>query len=80
MVSDGGGKAPRWHGDRRWIPTRSILRVRANGLHGGARFIRAAPSSQKGRDLLVDLEPDVVYGVRPSRTVGLAFLQLREPR
>ena len=33
-----------------------ILCVRANGLHGRIRLLRTAPSSQKYRDLLADLE------------------------
>ena len=39
-----------------------VLRVRTNGLHGGVRLLKKAPSSQEWRDLLADLEPDVIYG------------------
>ena len=38
-----GGKAPWQHG-KRWILCGSILRVRANGLHDGARLLRTTPS------------------------------------
>ena len=68
------------HG-KRWILTRKladVLRVRSNGLHGGTRLLKTASSLQEWRDLLADLEPDVVYGEGGSRTAGLALQRPRE--
>ena len=68
-----GGEAP-WRHDRRWILAGATV------SHGGARLLGTAPLSQEYRDLLVDLDPDGVYGEGAGHTVGLAPQRRRESR